>query len=379
MQRRRGNPKRVVPLLLVGILCILVSALALGIESIPREARRIFGSPASSLSAFQRMQYSFNLLIHQQDLLQPASQTGPKIKFTIESNESVNSVATRLQKSAIIRNAKVFREFLIYSGLDTTLQAGNYQLNPAQNGLQIAQQLQDATPAEVTFNILAGWRVEEIAAAIPTSGLSISQTDFLGLVKDPPANFIPDGIFNAKTLEGLLVPGKYQLARNARLDEVVHIFVNQFSSQVSPEIRASIEKQGLTLYEGVILASMVQREAIVEEEMPQIASVFYNRLAINMKLDSDPTVQYAVGFDKSRKTWWVNPLTASDLKVQSAYNTYLGAGLPPAPICNPSLSALQAVANPANTPYLYFRATCDGSGKHTFSITYDEHLQKNCP
>ena len=104
------------------------------------------------------------------------------------------------------------------------------------------------------------------------------------------------------------------------------------------EIKNNIEQQGLSLYQGVILASIIEREAIVEEEMPIIASVFINRLNIGMKLETDPTVQYALGFNPTQNTWWTNPLSFADLEIDSPYNTYLYAGLPPAPIANPSLA-----------------------------------------
>ena len=113
--------------------------------------------------------------------------------------------------------------------------------------------------------------------------------------------------------------------------------------------------------------------------MPLIASVFINRLNAGLKLDSDPTVQYALGYNSEDKSWWTNPLSLTDLKIDSPYNTYLYAGLPPGPIASPDLSALRAVAFPAQTPYYYFRAACDGSGKHEFSETFQEHLSKECP
>jgi UPF0755 protein len=127
------------------------------------------------------------------------------------------------------------------------------------------------------------------------------------------------------------------------------------------------------------MASIVQREGVDPNEHSLIASVFYNRLAAGMRLESDPTTQYALGYNENQQTWWTNPLTYDDLAVNSAYNTYQVNGLPPGPISNPGLNALQAVAKPAQTPYYYFRAKCDGSGDHEFATTYDEHLQNACP
>jgi UPF0755 protein len=148
---------------------------------------------------------------------------------------------------------------------------------------------------------------------------------------------------------------------------------------LTAELRAGFEEHGLTLQQAVTLASIVQREAMVAEERPMVASGFYNRLSIGMKLDSDPTVQYAIGFNEKQSSWWTNPLTLNDLNTVSAYNTYQNPGLPPGPISNPGLSALQAVAAPAESPYFYFRARCDNSGLHNFAVTFEEQIQNACP
>ena len=124
---------------------------------------------------------------------------------------------------------------------------------------------------------------------------------------------------------------------------------------------------------------MVAREAVHEEEQPLIASVYLNRVKIGMKLDADPTVQYAIGYNLLQQRWWTNLLSLLDLQVNSVYNTYRYDGLPPSPIANPSLGALRAVAVPAETNYLFFRAKCDSSGYHVFAETFDEHLQNACP
>ena len=126
------------------------------------------------------------------------------------------------------------------------------------------------------------------------------------------------------------------------------------------------------------MASIVERESILDEEMPLIASVFINREKIGMKLDSDATVQYALGYNQIQGTWWTNPLSSQDLQVNSPFNTYQNSGLPPAAISNPSLAAIQSIAFAADTPYYYFRARCDGSGFHNFAVTFEEHLSNGC-
>ena len=159
---------------------------------------------------------------------------------------------------------------------------------------------------------------------------------------------------------------------------MIEAFVRNFGLRLSADVRNALDRQGLTVYQAVTIASLVEREAVQDEEKPLIASVFLNRLKIGMKLDSDPTVQYALGYDPVAGTWWRNPLSLVDLQFNSPYNTYLYAGLPPAPIANPSLSALHAVAFPAETVYYFFRAKCDGSRLHEFAETFEEHLENAC-
>jgi UPF0755 protein len=239
----------------------------------------------------------------------------------------------------------------------------------------MARQLLDVTPGDVPFVVLPGWRLEEIAASLPTSGLNIDPADFIRAASAP--RYQPDYLPQGASAEGFLFPGQYTLPRATSADTMVTLMQRNFEVYLSDRLKRGFQKQGLTVYEAVTLASIVEREAIQKDEMPQIASVFLNRLADGMKLDSDPTVQYALGL--AGESWWKNPLVADDLQVDSPYNTYLNRGLPPGPIDNPSMDALMAVAEPAQTPYFYFRAACDGSGRHVFSETYEQHLQNACP
>ncbi|MEJ5202863.1 MAG: endolytic transglycosylase MltG, partial [Anaerolineales bacterium] len=279
-------------------------------------------------------------------------------------------------------DARLFEIYLLYAGLDTRLQAGDYKLSASSNMIEIAHALQDATPLEVPFVILSGWRLEEIATTLPTSGLSVSADEFLRLSGNPDLLSLPAGLTDWSglvSLEGFLLPDVYQVRRDITAEALLELILSNFDAKVTPEMRLAFEKQGLTLKQAVTLASIVQREAVVVEEQPVIAAVFLNRLNAGMLLQSDPTVQYALGYNRDKETWWTNPLSAEQLQVQSPYNTYLYPGLPPGPICNPSLSALQAVANPQNdSRYYYFRASCDGSGRHSFASTYEEHLANAC-
>jgi UPF0755 protein len=370
---------RLVLVLLLAMVCLAFASGALLVEFLPRRATQVFGPPSTNLSLIQRTIYSYRLLSNEKKFLSPLEDHASSRLFLIESGESVNSISTRLEEEGFISNADTFRTYLIYSGLDTRVQAGKFQLSPSMSPLQIAGRVMDPIPEDVTFNILPGWRAEEIAASLPTSGLLVTEQEFIDLIKNPPADIFPPGMEPEESLEGFLMPGSYEVKREISARELVGVFLNRFHESVPQDLRDGFTNHGLSLREAVILASIIQREAMVDDEQPLMASVFYNRLAAGMRLESDPTVQYSLGYQFLKNVWWKNPLTREDLGVDSRYNTYMYPGLPPGPISNPSISALQAVANPAQTDYYFFRARCDGSGRHFFAVTYDEHLNNACP
>jgi UPF0755 protein len=364
--------------LVVGILLIIVicAVVAAALYILPVIAANTYGPPSPTLGFVQQIKYSFALLMNGEILSQSVANGSDVVSFEISEGDSVSSITNRLQDAGLISDSHIFQVYLIWTGLDTSVQAGSYKLSKNMSAIQIARELQDATPDEITFNVLAGWRMEEIAASLPTSGLDITPQEFLKSVMDlvVSLDYLPSG----SSGEGFLFPGSYQLPRDANANDLVTLMIQNSSLYISPELIQQFQVQGFTVYQAVTLASIVEREAIVSDEKPLIASVFINRLNLGMKLESDPTVQYALGYDEVGKTWWKNPLTTSDLAVDSPYNTYLYPGIPPGPISNPDLSSLQAVAYPVQSNYLYFRAKCDGSDLHSFAETYEQHLANAC-
>ena len=362
-------------------MSLLFSLLALSLVAlavfIPMAARQSFGEPGPALSAWQRFIHSFELVWNAGDLTQPRDLAGVEQLFTIEPGDSVASISARLEQAGLIRSAHIFRTYLIWTGMDTIIQPGKYRLSPAKTGRDIALMLKSSTLTNVTFNVLPGWRMEEIAAALPTSGLVFLPDTFLVAASTPTT--APDFLPNGASSEGLLAPGQYSLPRTTTAEQLVSTLLQRFSNELTPEMRNGFTNQGVTVYQAIILASIIQREAVVEDEMPTIASVFYNRLRIGMPLQSDPTVQYALGYNTVQDTWWTNPLSLDDLHFDSLYNTYVHSNLPPGPISNPGTSALEAVANPAQTTYYFFQAKCDGSGLHNFAVTFQEHQKNYCP
>lgn len=368
--------------ILIAILTLFfVGALGLiaGFFMVNATVEDMIGPPSPNLALTQRLFYPLELFINQEKLTQRQSTLiGEKI-FEVGQGESVSMVCLRLEQAGLIRDAELMRIYLIYSGLDRHLQSGRFVLDGNMTPLQVAAELMDATPRDAVINILPGWRIEEIAENVAGSGLGIEAELFIETAYNPqPYHFSYLPVETAPTLEGFLYPGSYSLPREAELDELFEAILMSFAANLDAHLIDGFTRQGLTIYDAVILASIVEREAIVEDEKPLIASVFLNRLGIGMRLETDPTVQYALGFDEETGSWWKSPLFLTDLTVESPYNTYLINGLPPTPISNPDLGSLRSVAYPAETPYFFFRAACDESGRHNFAITFEEHLENRC-
>ena len=374
MPRQTSSRRTFVPA--TGIL-ILLCLIALALFLIPLRASQIYGPPTPRVGLWGIVEYSARLLWQDGLVTRPVDPAGTERSFTIEQGEAVPSIGVRLQSDGLIASATAFRDYVVYTGLDTSIQAGKYELSPAMSVVDIARKLQDATPEDVTFVVLPGWRMEEVAASLPTSGLSVTPEQFSAAAGGHPAGY--DFFETSSSSEGFLYPDTYILPRTTDAEELRDALVRNFSLHLSAELRDGFARNGLSVYQGVTLASIVQREAMQEQEQPIIASVFLNRLNAGMKLDSDPTVQYALGYNILQGTWWTNPLSTEDMQVVSPFNTYINFGLPPQPIGNPGASALQAVAFPAQTSYFYFRARCDGSGLHIFAETFEEHLANSCP
>lgn len=366
------------------LFCILAVTVLVGLSLLvlvyfPYTAKGLFGQPSSNLSSYQKVTYSVRLVLGKQALLTKVDLNGGVRNFTISQGESVDSIALTLERNGLIGDIDLFRTYLVYSGMDRGIQAGDYKVDHPVNVVDLAQMLQDATPKEVRFIILPGWRVEEIAAGLETSGLALTPDKLIEYNQNPSSLQLPQILLGIHSLEGYLAPGEYIIPRDFNVEQVMQTFLGEFEAEVTQEMLMAYQNEGLTLGQAVILASMIQREAIHTEEMGMIASVFLNRLTAGMKFDSDATVQYALGFDAATNSWWKSPLTLNDLSVNSPYNTYQVNGFPPAPICNPSLAALMAVAFPEKSPYYYFRAKCDQSGYHNFAESFTQQQQNACP
>ena len=362
---------------LLSIFATLIFSCIFGlIYYVPARASLLYGPPASGLSISDRIEYATRLLSHGDVLTTPQDINGLDQPFRVEPGETVASIADRLQSLGIISDAQAFFDYAVYTGIDLTIQSGDFTLSPAQSIIDIAQALQKFSPTDATLVILPGWRMEEIAASLPTSGLSIDPDAFLAAANTPPQVL---AFANPVSMEGFFFPDTYTLPRETTLDQLLDIIGRNFTSKLTTDIQNGFAAQNLSIYQALTLASIVEREAIHSEEASLIASVYLNRIAIGMKLDADPTVQYALGYQFDNGSWWKSPLALRDLEVISPYNTYLNNGLPPTPISNPGIEALMAVATPQTSTYYFFRAACDGSGYHVFAETFEEQIANACP
>ena len=272
--------------------------------------------------------------------------------FVIYKGQGIREIAGSLKKEGLIKDQVVFFLLVKKLGLDSKIQAGDFRLSPSMTAMEIAENLTHGT-LDIWITIPEGKRAEEVAEILSKNIPSYQDTWREALIQH----------------EGYLFPDTYLIPKDADIDLIVTLMKNNFAKKY--EAIAPAKKTNLTKEEIVILASMIEREAKLDQDRPLVASVLLNRKNIGMKLDIDATIQYALGYQEIEKTWWKKALTIQDIKLNSPYNTYLTSALPPTPISNPGLEALNAVVNPAETQYFYYIS--DSSGRNHYAKTIEEH------
>jgi len=316
----------------------------------------------------------FYLSLRQEEIESPASDDSTSLLFTITPGETAATIATRLERAGLIRDAGLFRLLVRYRGVDGQLEAGDYQLRPNMTLEEIVDLLQHGHPSEVMITIPEGWRAEEIAEILEEREL-VTAEEFLRTVREGEFEYDflsdrPKGI----SLEGYLFPDTYGIPPDFEATQIIDMMLANLGRRFTPEMRQEAARRGMSIHEVLTVASLVEREARVPEEQPIIASVYLNRLEAGWLLESDATAQYALGYQEETGQWWKSPIFLKEMtQIDSPYNTYLYPGLPPGPICSPGLASIQAVINPAETNYMYFYHKGDGS--HAFAETYEEHLE----
>lgn len=260
-----------------------------------------------------------------------------------------------------VSNNPFFKLYLKFRNDGKDIKAGNYELRGKFNMIELVSMLESGKSKVFKFTIIEGNTVKNVIDKLVADGKG-KRENFEKAFKEIDFSYpTPDGNF-----EGYLYPETYFIPESYDEKSIINIFLKEFLKKFPVESYPDKDE----FYQKLIMASILEREAAVESEKPIMASVFYNRIAKNMTLSADSTVNFVFNYEKKR-------IYYKDLEVDSPYNTYKNKGLPPGPICNPTVSSVEAAYHPADTKYLFF--VTKGGGEHFFSKTYKEHLdfQKN--
>lgn len=294
-------------------------------------------------------------------LFVPPSRSHEAIDFYVSRGESLSSVLRRLEAQGLIYDDRVLSLWARLWSTDRKIHWGHYRFESPMAPRRIINQMVLGTGAFRRVTVPEGLTLAEIAELMEDSGLG-SREKLLKEAQSP--ELLSRAGIAAKGLEGYLFPTTYYFTSSTTEREILLAMVDQFKRSFTPAMREQSEKLGWDIHQAVTLASMIEKETALPSERLLISAVFHNRLEQKIALQSDPTVIY--GLKRVSKN-----LTRRDLQHPSPYNTYLIPGLPPGPICNPGLAALEAALTPADVPYLYFVSKNDGS--HLFSKTISEH------
>ena len=302
--------------------------------------------------------------------LKPVSSSSSTAYFTVSTGSSVDQISVNLKQQGLIRSSSAFKNYVRTNELNDKLQAGTYVLSPSMSVQDIVKKMVNGEVAKNLLTILPGKRLDEIKDTFSKAGYSASDiaaafnpSTYLG---DPVLGYLPKGA----SLEGFLYPDSFQKTTDTPASTIVRESLDEMGTHLTQDITSNFTNHGLSVFQGVTLASIVYQETDDPANMQTVAQVFLSRLATNMKLQSNVTANYAADIAG----------VARNVNIDSPYNTYVHQGLPPGPISNVTKYALNAVAHPDTTDYLYFIAGEDG--KMYFSHTQDEQnqaIQQHCP
>jgi UPF0755 protein len=328
-----------------------------------------------------------------------AGSDGSRITIEVATGANDGEIGQLLFEKGLIKSQLAFLYAVMQAGRSGTLQAGVYDLSPSLRPSQIVAALKQLAGQEITITLIEGWRLEQMVGYLGTTKLTMNLEEFAAMAKVPPPDLIAEYDFLAdlpagRSLEGYLYPDTYRVDTNATAREMIEKLLDNFGRRLTQEIRDGIATQGLTIDQAVTLASIVEREAVLDAERPTIAGVYLNRIN-NPKagtvglMQADPTLQYALSTaefgsrpvrDWHQITWWGQLQTAGKEVVLpdelAGYQTYQVKGLPPSPISAPRIASIAGVAAPDTASgYFYFVAGCPNGvrdGSHYFAKTLPE-------
>ena len=293
--------------------------------------------------------------------LRPVATSGAAVMFTVSSGENAPHIAQRLVDAHLLRNRNSFVTYVNFHGLRPRLKAGDYSIAPSLSGSDIADLIAGGHSSTRHMVIPEGYRLSQIEAQAATLG--ISKDDFKAALAAPHSQSFLAGKPTNVDLEGYLFPDSYAVTSSTTAAALVNSMLDNFGARVSPEYTQAYSAEGLTLHQGLTLASIVEREVSNTADRPVVAQIFFKRFKQGTTLGSDVTAVYAAELMG----------VPFDVNLDSKYNTRRYPGLPPGPICSPGLGSMDAVAHPAATDYSFFLTGKDG--KTYFAKTYAEHQQ----
>lgn len=293
--------------------------------------------------------------------LTSATPRDETLQYTVEPGMTLSEVADQLEAEGVVRHAGLFKLLGRYKGAEHGIHAGRYEIEPGMDANEILAMLKTGG---ITYNLVTvpeGLTIPETAGTL-RARIGVDSTSFVGLSSDSALTRTLG--FETPTLEGYLFPATYNLYAEMSAEDIIKDMTARYQRTITEEYRQRAEELGYSMHEVVTLASIIEQEAMVDDERAIISGVFHNRLRRGMLLEADPTVQYGIGRPNMR-------LYRKHLSDPSPYNTYVHAGLPPGPICSPGAASIHAALYPQEVPYLFFVAR--GDGRHIFSTTNREH------
>lgn len=302
------------------------------------------------------------------------STSGQDVTVEIPEGSSVKKIAAILHEQGLIEYERAFVNRVKESEYRGKLRYGTYTLNTGMNTMEMIEILGKVETVSQTLTIPEGYSIEQIAARAEEQGIC-SAEEFLNAVTAAQGSYdflssIPQGAEVTYRLQGFLFPATYSIYEDTTAESLVDSMLSKFAEVYTP-LSAQAAESGYSDYQIITMASIVEREAKLEEERPTIAGVIFNRLKQDMPLQMCPTVLYPLTSGR----YDVSEVTYADLEIVSPYNTYQNKGLPVGPICNPGESSIRAVLSPETHNYLYYHTDSSGDGSHIFSETYDEHME----
>lgn len=301
--------------------------------------------------------------------LKAVGGSGDNVTFVVDEGETFPQIASKLKETDLIRNEAVFKFHLRTSSYGE-LKAGTYKLNKTMSVKDIVVTLTDGNVATDLVTILPGKRIDQVKSELIRAGFDETEVE----TALNPSLYGSHPVFAGMTLpanlEGFIYPESYIIANGTTVEEIITLALNETAKVLTTEIKSGINKQGLTLYEGLTLGSIIEREVSTKslEDQQKVAQVFLKRYKEGIALQSDPTAIYGAVYDGVvNDDTTVGDMIAHD----SLYNTYIYSGLPPSPISNVSGSTLEALINPSNTNFLYFVSGSDCVTR--FGASLQEH------